>query len=612
MQVENDARIVVAVRKRPLNRKELSRGDIDIVDVHHSQVIVKETRTKVDLTKYVEEHQFNFDAAFDESVDNEQLYISVVRPIVEAAFNKAKVTCFAYGQTGSGKTYTMLGDGAGVAGMYLLAAYDIFTLLNNEYYQNLSLSVSFYEIYCGKLYDLLNERSILAAREDAKGNVQIVNLQERKINTVEQLMKVIEQGSASRVTASNSSNNDSSRSHAILQINLKDGNKSHGKLAFIDLAGSERGADVLDTNKQTRFDGAEINKSLLALKECIRALDQGKNHTPFRGSKLTLVLKDSFVGNCRTVMIGNFSPSSLSAEHTLNTLRYADRVKEIKKTGERSNNRDLQGQINSLDIMQRELMLPRQGNRVPVPTPQPNQVNQVLQVNNVPKQSVQFNQFKQQSNPLQNYQNQNLFPVQSTQQNQQFINLQNQMPGYNLQNNNSNPLLFQQQQIQPQQFQQQSPYQQPPQQFQQQTPYQNHFRQSLPNPTPIQTKQSIAPQQRTPNRHEDDLVKIGERHEQLISQILEAEEELILMHRNSIDSTVEIVKQEMMLLHNIDKPGSDVDEYVRGLEQVLILKGEENNMLLAKLNQFKKSLQEEEQLQKQFYDQKSSLEEFRK
>ena len=92
-------------------------------------------------------------------------------------------------------------------------------------------------------------------------------------------------------------NDQSSRSHAILQIILRNhNNKIHGKMSFIDLAGSERGADVKDTGKQTRIDGAEINKSLLALKECIRALDMGKNHTPFRGSKLTLVLKDSFIG----------------------------------------------------------------------------------------------------------------------------------------------------------------------------------------------------------------------------------------------------------------------------------------------------------------------------
>ena len=101
-----------------------------------------------------------------------------------------------------------------------------------------------------------------------------------------------------------------------------------GRLSFIDLAGSERGADTFDNDRQTRLEGAEINKSLLALKECIRALDGGAGHVPFRGSKLTEVLRDSFVGEqARTVMIANISPSSSSVEHTLNTLRYADRVK---------------------------------------------------------------------------------------------------------------------------------------------------------------------------------------------------------------------------------------------------------------------------------------------
>ena len=101
-------------------------------------------------------------------------------------------------------------------------------------------------------------------------------------------------------------------------------------MSFIDLAGSERGADTSEATKKTRQDGAEINKSLLALKECIRALDKDQKHTPFRGSKLTQVLKDSFVGNCKTVMIANVSPGASCWENTLNSLRYADRVKELK------------------------------------------------------------------------------------------------------------------------------------------------------------------------------------------------------------------------------------------------------------------------------------------
>ena len=137
-------------------------------------------------------------------------------------------------------------------------------------------------------------------------------------------------------------------------------------MSFIDLAGSERGADTIDQNRQTRMDGAEINKSLLALKECIRALDLEKKHTPFRGSKLTQVLKDSFTGNSKTTMIANVSPAASCNEHTLNTLRYADRVKELKKdlaNGNKSQmgfNQAASGQ----QLKERELMLARQNKNV--------------------------------------------------------------------------------------------------------------------------------------------------------------------------------------------------------------------------------------------------------
>ena len=135
-----------------------------------------------------------------------------------------------------------------------------------------------------------------------------------------------------------------------------------GKLSFIDLAGSERGADTINTNKQTKMDGAEINKSLLALKECIRALDLEKKHTPFRGSKLTQVLKDSFTGNSKTTMIANVSPASSCCEHTLNTLRYADRVKELKKDAAAAAGQAQGPPVKQTkeEQMKKELMLARQ------------------------------------------------------------------------------------------------------------------------------------------------------------------------------------------------------------------------------------------------------------
>ena len=139
-----------------------------------------------------------------------------------------------------------------------------------------------------------------------------------------------------RTTHSTEANDTSSRSHAICQIMLRDRNsgKLRGKLSLVDLAGSERGNDTKSHNTQRRSESAEINTSLLSLKECIRALGANKNgtkHVPYRASKLTLLLKDCFTSSqAKTTMIATVSPGASSADHTLNTLRYADRIKEQK------------------------------------------------------------------------------------------------------------------------------------------------------------------------------------------------------------------------------------------------------------------------------------------
>ncbi|CAI0389953.1 unnamed protein product [Linum tenue] len=334
-RANNVAKIKVVVRKRPLNRKEMGKkeGDIITTEPNSNAITVHETKMKVDLTEYMEKHEFVFDSVLDEGVSNDEVYAETVQPVVPLIFQRTKATCFAYGQTGSGKTYTM-------QPLPIKASQDILRLMIHTYRnQGFQLFVSFFEIYGGKLFDLINDRKKLCMREDGKQQVCIVGLQEYKVFDVETIRELIERGNATRSTGTTGANEESSRSHAILQLVIKrsaDGSESKparmvGKLSFIDLAGSERGADTTDNDKQTRMEGAEINKSLLALKECIRALDSDQGHIPFRGSKLTEVLRDSFVGNSRTVMISCISPGSGSCEHTLNTLRYADRVKSLSK-----------------------------------------------------------------------------------------------------------------------------------------------------------------------------------------------------------------------------------------------------------------------------------------
>jgi kinesin family protein 2/24 len=230
-------------------------------------------------------------------------------------------------------------DNLYIPGFYVLASYDIFSFLKEKEFSNLTIYISFYEIYCSKLYDLLNNRNLLQIREDAKQNINIIGLTEKEVNDFDSLINLIQYGLKIRTIGITGLNNNSSRSHGIIEIKLmnKIKNKVHGKISFIDLAGSEREQDKININKKTRIDGAEINKSLLTLKECIRAMENNQKYFPFRGSKLTLVLRDSFIGNCKTLMIANISPSSFNADHTLNTLRYAYRVKELKKENKNKN-----------------------------------------------------------------------------------------------------------------------------------------------------------------------------------------------------------------------------------------------------------------------------------
>uniref|UniRef100_A0A8C5MQG4 Kinesin-like protein n=1 Tax=Leptobrachium leishanense TaxID=445787 RepID=A0A8C5MQG4_9ANUR len=334
----DEHRICVCVRKRPLNKKENTMRDLDVITIPSKDVVmVHEPKQKVDLTRFLENQTFRFDYAFDESSPNEMVYRFTARPLVETIFERGMATCFAYGQTGSGKTHTMGGDFSGKnqdcsKGIYALAARDVFQMLKKPNYKKLELQVyaTFFEIYSGKVFDLLNRKTKLRVLEDGKQQVQVVGLHERDVKCVEDVLKLIEIGNSCRTSGQTSANAHSSRSHAVFQIILRKKGKLHGKFSLIDLAGNERGADTSSADRQTRLEGAEINKSLLALKECIRALGRNKPHTPFRASKLTQVLRDSFIGeNSRTCMIATISPGMASCENTLNTLRYANRVKEF-------------------------------------------------------------------------------------------------------------------------------------------------------------------------------------------------------------------------------------------------------------------------------------------
>lgn len=317
-----DMRICIIVRKRPIFKKEESNGEIDAVTSANPHILVHEPKLRVDgISKYLVNHEFLCDNTFSETETNENIYDFSLKPLCPFILNNGTVTCFAYGQTGSGKTFTM-------KGLQKMVVDDLFTSAKHTKKQ-LTFNLSFFEIYGPKCLDLLNNRNKLKVMEDGNNFIQIQGLVERPASTATEIHQLIDYGNSVRTTHATASNEDSSRSHAICHITIREQNKVVGKLLLVDLAGSERAQDCMSNNRQRRIEGAEINKSLLALKECIRALSAGEQHIPYRGSKLTLVLRDSFTGSRnKIVMITCVSPGHSAANHTLNSLRYAERLKE--------------------------------------------------------------------------------------------------------------------------------------------------------------------------------------------------------------------------------------------------------------------------------------------
>ncbi|KAJ0881702.1 putative plus-end-directed kinesin ATPase [Helianthus annuus] len=522
-KASNVAKIKVVVRKRPLNKKELARNEQDIIsiDPNNSSLTVHESKVKVDLTEYVEKHGFVFDAVMNEDVTNDEIYSQTVEPIIPIIFQKTKATCFAYGQTGSGKTYTM-------QPLPLRASQDIFRLMHYNYRnQGFQLYVSFFEIYGGKVFDLLNDRKKLCMREDGKQQVCIVGLQEYNVSDVGIIKELIEKGNATRSTGTTGANEESSRSHAILQLAVKkliDGNASKqprlvGKLSFIDLAGSERGADTTDNDKQTRMEGAEINKSLLALKECIRALDNDQGHIPFRGSKLTEVLRDSFVGNSRTVMISCISPNSGSCEHTLNTLRYADRVKSLSKGS--NSRKDLSSSTSNL----------RNSIALPVSSSSTLTRSEDVKFEKPPHETNRFGWPKQTDRdpigrsmvytpPTENYRSDYGGTDEEIMEDDFDYSLEVNEP------------------------------------------------KNIPRMEPIV-------------EDNDDL-----------AALLEEEENLVNAHRKQVEETMDIVREEMNLLVEVDQPGNQLDNYITKLNIVLSQKASAIQQLQTRLQSFQKHLEE--------------------
>ncbi|KAL9132253.1 MAG: hypothetical protein Q9217_000057 [Psora testacea] len=285
---------------------------------------------------------FGFDRVFDENATQGDIYEATTRSLLDSVLDGYNATVFAYGATGCGKTHTITGT-VQAPGVIFLTMQELFERIAERTDEKVTeVSLSYLEIYNETIRDLLvpgGSKQGLMLREDANQAVSVAGLSSHHPQNVQEVMDMIVRGNEYRTMSPTEANATSSRSHAVLQINVSqkdrnaDINEPHtmATLSIIDLAGSERASATKNRGERLQ-EGANINKSLLALGSCINALCDPKkrNHIPYRNSKLTRLLKFSLGGNCKTVMIVCISPSSQHFDETQNTLRYANRAKNIQ------------------------------------------------------------------------------------------------------------------------------------------------------------------------------------------------------------------------------------------------------------------------------------------
>nr|XP_020487904.1 kinesin-like protein KIF1B isoform X11 [Labrus bergylta] len=353
------ASVKVAVRVRPFNSREMSKDSKCIIQMQGNTTIIANPKAPKEPAK-----TFSFDYSYwshttpeDPSFASQNLvYNDIGKEMLQHAFEGYNVCIFAYGQTGAGKSYTMMGkQEEGQEGIIPMLCEDLFEKINEEGNKeelSYSVEVSYMEIYCERVRDLLNPKNKgnLRVREHPLLGPYVEDLSKLAVTSYTDIADLMDAGNKARTVAATNMNETSSRSHAVFTIVFTQ--KKHdsetdlstekvSKISLVDLAGSER-ADSTGAKGTRLKEGANINKSLTTLGKVISALAEVDNCTskskkkkksdfiPYRDSVLTWLLRENLGGNSRTAMVAALSPADINYDETLSTLRYADRAKNIK------------------------------------------------------------------------------------------------------------------------------------------------------------------------------------------------------------------------------------------------------------------------------------------
>lgn len=284
-----------------------------------SLYVINEKRDIFNNKKIIKsQRQFSLDKIYDVNNTTEDIFIDIFDPVINNIKKNNNITIFLYGQTGSGKTFTSIGKNRYYPGII----YYILKYFNDNDKSTYLTSVQIYNNNC---FDLFDDHKPIKQYEDNSGKITFKNCKRMYLNEIN-TNDLIAQIHEKRFVGISSENDNSSRSHLLLQLWYK-----NNYINIIDLAGSEKAKKNICANKEKMRENAKINESILVLKECIRASKNKQSYIPYRQNNLTKILKDTFTGNCVSFIIGTISPELRNISETINTLNYISDMKSLKR-----------------------------------------------------------------------------------------------------------------------------------------------------------------------------------------------------------------------------------------------------------------------------------------
>jgi kinesin family protein 2/24 len=307
------SKIKIYTRIRP-HVKQIYRMRPYQITAHEKDIYLLQERINIMNEKKVEKKRFGFDHVFDIDYTNEDIYNHIGKDLIDKFKKKKNCVFYVYGQTGSGKTYTLLGNDNNM-GLLEMILSEMTIISDNIKYSGI-------QIYNGKCFDLFTN-TMLKECEKSDGSIHFLNMINHSLpKNVNNVIKSIKE---SRYVGVSSSNNDSSRSHLIFQIINGD-----NYIQIVDLAGSERACESVKNKFSNMRENSDINLSILAIKECIRSMTM-KKKIPYRNSKITKILKNTFTNRVHTYILSTITPLKKDIIDTRNTLKYMSEMKNVKQ-----------------------------------------------------------------------------------------------------------------------------------------------------------------------------------------------------------------------------------------------------------------------------------------